>query len=277
MDERRACGAAERKKKSLFFFLSGASKELMKSIQLWGLASQPKREKRKTTQQLIHFFAGLSWPPAKKGELVEELAAPDLLALGPRFIHSGRERLRQSINFSIPFQRLIWFAFSLPSFISLTNQSLLLHSTSWIQLLFFLSSFVFSLRSSAAAAALNPQRKKKTRKAISFILLAAQPHSAFNPAPPTNQFSINPTKDNFLSLCCWLMRLIVEWAGWLLLSSLRGKWNRLLCLLPSSLLCGAVRQLPPLTHKKERQPKQTHSFPWAAASPQHTTIHQLAH
>ena len=173
MDERRACGAAERKKKSLFFFLSGASKELMKSIQLWGLASQPKREKRKTTQQLIHFFAGLSWPPAKKGELVEELAAPDLLALGPRFIHSGRERLRQSINFSIPFQRLIWFAFSLPSFISLTNQSLLLHSTSWIQLLFFLSSFVFSLRSSAAAAALNPQKREAT-KANSFIPLGGR-------------------------------------------------------------------------------------------------------
>jgi len=34
------------------------SQELMKSIQKSG---------KQQTQQLIHFFAGLSWPPAKKG------------------------------------------------------------------------------------------------------------------------------------------------------------------------------------------------------------------
>ena len=33
-------------------------------------------------------------------------------------------------------------------------------------------------------------------------------------------------------------------------------WLPLACLLSSSLLCGAVRQLPPLTHKARREPSQ---------------------
>ena len=116
---------------------------------------------RKRTNQQIQSFHR-AWAGEEKLSLFIWACRGALGPLGRRSLLPLRERLRQSINFSISFQTLIWFAFSLSS---------LTHSQTNLLLVWCWARFLCAEQWLPQQPLIHPNQSTQTNQLSSFSLL----------------------------------------------------------------------------------------------------------